>query len=102
MAEQQPKTDIELVEGTATTEEKMPTTKGDNPLMRSKADELSVWQSAMMFKRVGLIAMTAAFCASLDGYRKRLFAEPNYQLIPLTWACRNQSERRYYSQQGIH
>lgn len=69
MAEPQGKRDIDMVERTNTTEEHIPPTKGDNPLMRSKADELSVWQSALIFKRVGVIAMTAAFCAALDGYR---------------------------------
>jgi hypothetical protein len=38
--------------------------------MRSKADELGVWRSVLLFKRVGAIAMIAAFCAALDGYRK--------------------------------
>ncbi|KAH8768515.1 general substrate transporter [Hyaloscypha finlandica] len=72
MAEQQGKRDSEMVEATTTTEEQMPTSKGEVPLMRSKADELSVWQSALVFKRVGLIAMTAAFCAALDGYQINL------------------------------
>ena len=40
------------------------------PVMRSKFDDLSVWQSVRRYKQVGLIAMAAAFCASLDGYRK--------------------------------
>lgn len=38
--------------------------------MRSRADGLSVWQSAGQFKMASLIAMIAAFGASLDGYRK--------------------------------
>lgn len=42
------------------------------PVMRSKLDDLSVWQSVRRFKKVGLIAMLAAFAASLDGYRKKL------------------------------
>ena len=75
MAEQQGKRDSEMVEAATTTEEQMPTSKGEVPLMRSKADELSVWQSALAFKRVGLIAMTAAFCAALDGYRKTRLAK---------------------------
>lgn len=43
---------------------------GEGLLMRSKLDDLSVWQSVRRFKRVGCIAMLAAFSASLDGYRK--------------------------------
>jgi len=38
--------------------------------MRSKADEISIWRSVLLFKRAGCIAMIAAFCAALDGYRK--------------------------------
>jgi MFS transporter, SP family, general alpha glucoside:H+ symporter len=70
MADQQGKRDNEMVEAATTTEEQMPASKGEVPLMRSKADEVGVWQSALIFKRVGLMAMTAAFCAALDGYRK--------------------------------
>lgn len=70
--QQQLKTDTEMVERTTTNDEQMPTStsKGGAPLMRSKADDLSVWQSALKYKRVGFIAMAAAFCAALDGYRK--------------------------------
>lgn len=38
--------------------------------MRSKVDDLSVWQSIQQYKVVGFVAMAAAFSASLDGYRK--------------------------------
>jgi hypothetical protein len=38
--------------------------------MRSKVDDLSVWQSIQRYKVVGFVAMAAAFSASLDGYRK--------------------------------
>jgi len=72
MAEQvaeQDKRDIQMVEHTTTSDDQMPT-KDENPLMRSKADDLSVWQTATRFKRVGFMAMAAAFCAALDGYRK--------------------------------
>jgi hypothetical protein len=69
MAEQQDKRDIQMVERTTTNDDQMPT-KDENPLMRSKVDDLSVWQSARKFKRVGFMAMAAAFCAALDGYRK--------------------------------
>lgn len=40
------------------------------PVLRAATDDLSVWQSVRRFKKVGYIAMAAAFCASLDGYRK--------------------------------
>lgn len=51
--------------------EKRPTTpvKNGDPVMRSREDDLSVWQCALRFKKVSLIAMIAAFTASLDGYR---------------------------------
>lgn len=45
--------------------------KGGDPVMRSREDDLSVWQCAFRFKRVSLIAMVAAFSASLDGYREK-------------------------------
>ncbi|KAK2668290.1 Major facilitator, sugar transporter-like [Fusarium oxysporum f. sp. vasinfectum] len=45
---------------------------GEGLLMRSKLDDLSVWQSVRRFKRVGCIAMLAAFSASLDGYQINL------------------------------
>jgi SP family general alpha glucoside:H+ symporter-like MFS transporter len=65
------KSDIEMVEDRTTAEEMPhPDSKGGAPLMRSKADDFTVWQAVRRYKRVGLIAMTAAFCASLDGYRK--------------------------------
>ncbi|KAJ5946930.1 hypothetical protein N7454_003769 [Penicillium verhagenii] len=37
--------------------------------MRSKSDDLSVWQTARQFKFMSLIAMVASFSASLDGYQ---------------------------------
>lgn len=46
--------------------------KGSATVMRSRADELSVWQSLRRNKLIGLIAMSAAFSAALDGYRKEL------------------------------
>ncbi|PMD16021.1 general substrate transporter [Hyaloscypha hepaticicola] len=60
-----------MVERTTTNDDQMPT-KDENPLMRSKVDDLSVWQSARKFKRVGFMAMAAAFCAALDGYQINL------------------------------
>lgn len=47
-----------------------PASRGEVPVMRSKADDLTVWQSVRRYRNVGYIAMLAAFCASLDGYRK--------------------------------
>jgi hypothetical protein len=44
--------------------------KNMGPIMRSREDDLGVWQCVRRFKHVSLIAMTAAFSASLDGYRK--------------------------------
>lgn len=45
--------------------------KSMGPIMRSREDDLGVWQCVRRFKHVSLIAMTAAFSASLDGYRKK-------------------------------
>lgn len=73
MAQQQGKDDGEIIENNTTAEEfemEPPNSKGGAPLMRSKADDLSIWQTARLYKRVGFIAMAAAFCAALDGYRK--------------------------------
>jgi SP family general alpha glucoside:H+ symporter-like MFS transporter len=71
------KADSEMVENTAITaatdEDILPTSKGGAPVMRSKADDLSVWQTVRIYKRVGLIAMAAGFCASLDGYRNNTY-----------------------------
>lgn len=39
------------------------------PIMRSGEDDLGIWQSVRRFRTVSLIAMAAAFSASLDGYR---------------------------------
>lgn len=44
--------------------------KGATPIMRTKEDDLSVWQSVRRYKWVSVLAMLAAFSASLDGYRK--------------------------------
>jgi SP family general alpha glucoside:H+ symporter-like MFS transporter len=65
------KVETEQVEHYATTEEMARTiSKGGMPLMRAKADNLTVWQSMKRYKRASLFAMVAAFSASLDGYRK--------------------------------
>ena len=38
-------------------------------VMRSKSDDLSVWEAVKQYKLVTAVAMGAAFCASLDGYQ---------------------------------
>jgi hypothetical protein len=71
MEQQQGKTNIEMVEQTAAADHQMPNSKDEgHHVMRSKADEVGVWRSVLLYKRVGCIAMVAAFCAALDGYRK--------------------------------
>ncbi|TVY24802.1 General alpha-glucoside permease [Lachnellula hyalina] len=75
MSQRTGKADAEMIEHTAVEQElemHIPNPKGGAPLMRSKADELSVWQSVRVYKRVGVIAMLAAFSASLDGYQINL------------------------------
>ncbi|TVY42986.1 Alpha-glucosides permease [Lachnellula occidentalis] len=69
------KADAEMIEQTTAVQElemQPSNPKGGAPLMRSKADDLSVWQSVRIYKRVGVIAMLAAFSASLDGYQINL------------------------------
>lgn len=63
----------EMVERCFTNEDlaAAPNTKSDLlPVMRSEVDNLSVWESLRRYKVVSLVAMCAAFSASLDGYRK--------------------------------
>lgn len=55
--------------------------KGYGSVMRTKADELSIWQSLRRNKLIGLIAMAAAFSAALDGYRKATEATANIQCL---------------------
>lgn len=70
--QQQGKTNVEMVEQpSAAAQGQRPNPEGEEQhLMRSKADEVGIWRSALLFKRAGCIAMIAAFCAALDGYRK--------------------------------
>lgn len=75
--------------------------KGSTPVMRTKEDDLGIWQSVRRYKWVSTLAMIAAFSASLDGYRK-------YQLVfelahynPLN-VNRNQSKWWHRRQQGFH
>ncbi|GAB1193954.1 hypothetical protein APSETT444_003191 [Aspergillus pseudonomiae] len=46
--------------------------KGGAPLMRSKEDDLSVWQTVRRYKVISVVAMAAAFSAALDGYQINL------------------------------
>ncbi|TVY14735.1 General alpha-glucoside permease [Lachnellula arida] len=75
MTQRAGKADTEMIEHITAAQElemQIPNPKGDAPLMRSKADDLTVWQSVRIYKRVGVIAMLAAFSASLDGYQINL------------------------------
>lgn len=63
----QQKATLETVENKA---DNQPRT--DGLVLRSSLDDLSVWQSISRFKRVGSIAMIAAFSAALDGYQINL------------------------------
>lgn len=58
--------------------------ENEGPVTRSTTDDLSVWQSARQHKYLGLVAMAAAFSASLDGYRTFL---PPIILILLANMC---------------
>jgi hypothetical protein len=58
--------------------------RDDGPVLRAATDDLSVWLSVRRFKKVGCIAMAAAFCASLDGYRTE---SPESTLVPVDVVC---------------
>ena len=62
----------ENVEHVSSEREEEAPTKNLAPIMRSREDDLGIWQCVLRFKNVSLIAMAAAFSASLDGYRKLL------------------------------
>jgi hypothetical protein len=97
---QQGKSNVEMVEQTSAAEHQMPISKGEgHHLMRSKADQLSVWRSVLLFRRVGCIAMIAAFCAALDGYRRTCQStkKPTITDIP----PRDQPQWRNRREQGI-
>jgi hypothetical protein len=64
------KMQVETVEYSHPAEMNPETGKDAAPLMFSKEDDLTVWQSVRRYRMVGVIAMAAAFSASLDGYRK--------------------------------
>lgn len=62
------KTNIETIEHVSP--EETPANSGGGPVMRSRTDDLGIWQSVVRFKVVSLVAMAASFSAALDGYRK--------------------------------
>lgn len=74
MAQPKEDTEVEMMETVTANDENLspPDAKAGAPLMRSKEDDHDVWQTVRRYKRAGLIAMAAAFCASLDGYRKEI------------------------------
>jgi len=46
--------------------------KADAPVvLRTRADDLSVWNALFLYKRIVAILVLAGFCASLDGYQSR-------------------------------
>lgn len=47
-------------------------TEDEPAQMRSQEDDVSVWESIKQHKLLTLVAMSTAFSASLDGYRKLL------------------------------
>ncbi|KAL3481246.1 general substrate transporter [Aspergillus californicus] len=68
---QNEKSQSEMVEQAAAQEIPVAVAKGE-PLMRSTLDDLSIWESLGRYKVVTMIAMAAAFSASLDGYQINL------------------------------
>ncbi|KAJ5217828.1 Major facilitator superfamily domain general substrate transporter [Penicillium citrinum] len=62
----------ENVEHVSSEREEEAPTKNLAPIMRSREDDLGIWQCVLRFKNVSLIAMAAAFSASLDGYQINL------------------------------
>ncbi|KAK6201791.1 hypothetical protein LQW54_009370 [Pestalotiopsis sp. IQ-011] len=65
-------TETEGIEARVSQKEHAAMPKDNAPVMRAAVDDYTVWQSVHRFKKVGLIAMAAAFCASLDGYQINL------------------------------
>lgn len=68
----EPKANTEIVENATVDQRDDPPMKSMGPVMRSREDDLGMLQCVRRFKTVSLIAMAAAFSASLDGYRKSL------------------------------
>ncbi|KAH7127828.1 general substrate transporter [Dactylonectria estremocensis] len=70
---QQPQGEIDTIEHRDQVDEVQQTLdKGGVPLMRSREDDLGVWDTTLKYKTIGVIAMAAAFSASLDGYQINL------------------------------
>lgn len=65
--------------------------------MRSKIDDLTVWESVKKHRLITLVAMAAAFSAALDGYRKFLLPQGHRKSTanPFFLPRRNHSQRRY-------
>ncbi|KAJ1713571.1 hexose transporter [Aspergillus flavus] len=61
-----------LEQPTAEENEHSTINKGGAPVMRSKEDDLSIWQTVRRYKLVSIMAMAAAFSAALDGYQINL------------------------------
>ncbi|GIJ90475.1 hypothetical protein Asppvi_009430 [Aspergillus pseudoviridinutans] len=66
------KAQVDNVEHSHPAEMDSATGKEAAPLMRCKEDDLTVWQSVRRYRMVAVIAMAAAFSASLDGYQINL------------------------------
>ncbi|MAD83297.1 MAG: hypothetical protein CL912_10045 [Deltaproteobacteria bacterium] len=85
------------------------------PQMRSKDDDLGVWETVKQYKLITTVAMAAAFAASLDGYRESFsllhsvcdfsartsLHEPKHRMLT-KHLHRNKSQRRNRLEQGIH
>ncbi|RAQ73582.1 hexose transporter [Aspergillus flavus] len=61
-----------LEQPTAEENEHSTINKEGAPVMRSKEDDLSIWQTVRRYKLVSIMAMAAAFSAALDGYQINL------------------------------
>ncbi|KPM35801.1 hypothetical protein AK830_g10785 [Neonectria ditissima] len=68
----QTKGEIATVEHATAEEMQQTIDKGGVPLMRSREDDLGVWTTVWRYKMAGVIAMSAAFSAALDGYQINL------------------------------
>ncbi|KAJ5362160.1 hypothetical protein N7541_003004 [Penicillium brevicompactum] len=68
----EPKANTEIVENATVDQRDDPPMKSMGPVMRSREDDLGMLQCVRRFKTVSLIAMAAAFSASLDGYQINL------------------------------
>ncbi len=81
------KVDYVNMEHANPTEQQFPSAANVNHAqMRSKLDDLSVWESVKRQKLITIVAMSAAFSASLDGYRKSPF-ETSWKIADLACCC---------------